>query len=103
MCLLGNGFGEQQCGRSMASRIVGGQTASRGAWPWMAKLNYMFNTSKGPNTDGAQCGGALISDQWILTAAHCTNEWPDDYRVNEIAVTFVDTDERSQYYVDIDQ
>ncbi|XP_040061614.1 coagulation factor IX-like [Ixodes scapularis] len=43
-------------------RIVGGATALPGSWPWQAQLH---------NWLGGFCGGALISDRHVLTAAHC--------------------------------
>jgi len=45
-----------------ANRITGGSTAARGQFPWQVALlidNAWF------------CGGSLISNQWVLTAAHC--------------------------------
>ncbi|XP_013889514.1 cationic trypsin [Austrofundulus limnaeus] len=50
------------------SRIVGGQTATPGAWPWQAYLQIPVS---GSSTSFSLCGGSLISNQWVLTAAHC--------------------------------
>ncbi|KAL4007312.1 hypothetical protein ACER0C_001164 [Sarotherodon galilaeus] len=54
------------CGRAVKnSRIMGGQDATAGSWPWHAIVvtygPYGYN----------QCGGSLITNQWVLTAARC--------------------------------
>uniref|UniRef100_A0AAR2LFL2 Zgc:165423 n=1 Tax=Pygocentrus nattereri TaxID=42514 RepID=A0AAR2LFL2_PYGNA len=43
------------------TRIVGGQDASPGSWPWQVSLK---------NNDGHFCSGSLINSNWVLTAAH---------------------------------
>lgn len=43
-------------------RVVGGEGAAAGAWPWQAALYR----------DGDfQCGATLIHAQWLLSASHC--------------------------------
>jgi len=53
-----------KCGQKGGSRIVGGTTTDVNEWPWQAALMY-----------GSQqfCGGSLINDRYVLTAAHCTD------------------------------
>ncbi len=59
-------------------RIVGGQEADPGEWPWQVAL-----VKKGPNLYNNQfCGGMLIAANWVVTAAHCVDtEGPNDLDV----------------------
>ncbi|MED6286558.1 hypothetical protein CHARACLAT_007249 [Characodon lateralis] len=50
----------------VVSRVVNGQDVRPHSWPWQISLQYN-NNGEWRHT----CGGTLISDQWVLTAAHC--------------------------------
>lgn len=43
-------------------KIVGGNNAKEGAWPWLAALYYNRQLL---------CGASLVSDDWLVSAAHC--------------------------------
>lgn len=53
---------EDEVSEGVEGRIVGGEDAVKGAWPWIASLRWLRRTV---------CGGTLIDSQWIVTAAHC--------------------------------
>jgi len=57
------------CGRNnrkFQTKIVGGRPADPDEWPWLAALIRPVSSGS-----GQFCGGALISDRHVLTAAHC--------------------------------
>ncbi|CAJ0944155.1 unnamed protein product [Ranitomeya imitator] len=45
------------------ARIVNGETAVSGSWPWQVSLQ--------DRTGFHFCGGSLINSLWVVTAAHC--------------------------------
>jgi len=54
---------------------VGGEEVSGpGVWPWQASLEF---ASSGSHT----CGAVLLSERWVLCAAHCTGNSPSSYNV----------------------
>ncbi|NXV75167.1 CTRL protease, partial [Atlantisia rogersi] len=46
-----------------SERIINGQSAVPGSWPWQVSLQ----TRSGSHF----CGGSLINANWVVTAAHC--------------------------------
>ncbi|XP_053674393.1 CLIP domain-containing serine protease B8-like [Anopheles nili] len=65
-----------ECGlNTLADRIVGGNYTAIDEYPWYALLEYV--SKKG--TRAFQCGGSLINNRYVLTAAHClANKRLDD-------------------------
>ena len=57
------------CGAAkVGRRIVGGSEPPIGKYPWLALIGF---TKRGRSKLQWACGGALIGDQYVLTAAHC--------------------------------
>ncbi|KAM9330415.1 plasma kallikrein [Gastrophryne carolinensis] len=61
------------CGQPVdpASRIVGGKDSSKGEWPWQVSMHLKMSYSNNKHV----CGGSIISNQWIVTAAHCVSQF----------------------------
>ncbi|XP_018357262.1 PREDICTED: venom protease [Trachymyrmex septentrionalis] len=70
-----------QCGISnvQIDRIVGGTEAKLGEFPWIVRLGTVMTFAPGVQWTSWMCGGTLITNTHILTAAHC---FSDDFPIS---------------------
>ncbi|XP_063917903.1 chymotrypsin-1-like [Zophobas morio] len=58
-------------GFNSGGRIVGGSNATTGQYPFIVSLRTP--------SDSHNCGGSLIRNNWVVTAAHCVSGYPVNY------------------------
>ena len=74
----------ETCGKSSPhQRIVGGQDAPIGKFPWLVNLGYQQD---GTGEKLFKCGGTLIGPRHIVTAAHCVTDLPRGFILTTIRV-----------------
>eukprot|EP00057_Strongylocentrotus_purpuratus_P026767 XP_011681241.1 PREDICTED: ovochymase-2-like [Strongylocentrotus purpuratus] len=108
LILLPNLFGTNICGTRPAyapdqSRVIGGTNARPGELPWIGSLRI-----EGLDFGGHWCGSTLINSQWVLTAAHCVDNYVDrvvfgnahltDGSDNEVVVEMADIYVHPEYH-----
>merc|ERR1719367_2611562 len=78
------------CGISNTDlRIVGGQDAQMGQFPWLVNLGYR-QAGKGDTL--FKCGGTLIGPKHVITAAHCVTDLPRGFQLTKVRVGEHDLD-----------
>lgn len=78
--------GRTECGRphdrfKISPLIVGGQAIQRGSWPWLVAV--YINKATGLSFN---CGGNLVSQRVVVTAAHCFRSSGKQYTASEVVI-----------------
>ncbi|XP_071450645.1 serine protease ea-like isoform X2 [Hetaerina americana] len=69
------------CGPVSEDRIINGMEANLMELPWMALLGYTVRSGS-----PFKCGGSIINDRYILTAAHCVTRLQSNLRLVSVRV-----------------
>ena len=85
---------QNYCGRTLVSslsgkktrkiRIINGDESVRSSWPWMVSFRYVVN---GDVSRIHYCAGSIITNEHILTTAHCFRNLP----ANKAAVVITES------------
>lgn len=54
--------------QDVSNRIFGGEMVNQNEFPFIASLRYIRSAKH-------FCGGSIITENWILTAAHCIEKY----------------------------
>uniref|UniRef100_A0A182JK36 CLIP domain-containing serine protease n=1 Tax=Anopheles atroparvus TaxID=41427 RepID=A0A182JK36_ANOAO len=68
------------CGLQLTDRIVGGEETERQEFPWTALIEY----KKADDSFGFHCGGSIINERYVVTAAHCVSNLPRGWQVHRV-------------------
>ena len=75
---------DRRPGNDVTKQIIGGTSVSDGTYPFIAAL---LNLDNGNTTFEQQfCGGALVAANYVLTAAHCVEDFETDQRDLRVVV-----------------
>lgn len=76
-------------------QVIGGQEAEEGRYPWLVALGY---AGEGDPTQRWFCGGSVIAENVVITAAHCV----EDKDSEDLAVFSGSVDLQSDAIVETD-
>jgi secreted trypsin-like serine protease len=74
--------------RNDGHRIIGGEDATLGQFPWQGSLQYFFF--------GHICGLSILSENFVVTAAHCVEAVGEDPNSISVKVGITNLNDRGQ-------
>ncbi|TKR57686.1 hypothetical protein L596_030356 [Steinernema carpocapsae] len=105
LALFGVTHAIADCGRTpvnpdVSNFIVGGKIAKAYSWPWQVE----FCLKDGRGKCHLDCGGTIIDEQWIMTAAHCVDgmtNYPGSIGIKAGTFNYHDNNEPEEQIFDV--
>uniref|UniRef100_A0A182QQA1 CLIP domain-containing serine protease n=1 Tax=Anopheles farauti TaxID=69004 RepID=A0A182QQA1_9DIPT len=76
-----------ECGIQYTDRIIGGERARLDEYPWTVLIQHRRRTGELK----FHCGGAIITERYVLTAAHCIKNVPSTWTLTAVRLGEWDT------------
>jgi trypsin len=86
--------------RQLFPRIIGGVNANPGEFPHQVSLMYSSKFDPSPGLDRHFCGGSIIADEWVMTAAHCVQGIIGSQKYYSVGSGNVDLNKLQEYELD---
>lgn len=69
-----------ECGIQYTDRIIGGERARIDEYPWVVLIQHRRRTGELK----FHCGGSLLTERYVLTAAHCIQNVPSTWTLTAV-------------------
>uniref|UniRef100_A0A182MDL9 CLIP domain-containing serine protease n=1 Tax=Anopheles culicifacies TaxID=139723 RepID=A0A182MDL9_9DIPT len=69
-----------KCGLHLSDRIYGGQTTNIDEFPWTALIEYQREDGR----FSFHCGGVIVNERYIVTAASCVYDIPQNFKPHRV-------------------
>ncbi|XP_070505025.1 melanization protease 1-like isoform X1 [Chironomus tepperi] len=83
-----------KCGNYVNDKIFGGEDTMIDEYPWIAQIMYSKpgkKIAKSTTFTGSYCGGSLINERFVLSAAHCDRKGPGSWKITAVRLGDWDT------------